>query len=81
MACAMCAEGALRTHRYAAAEWCYNVEDGCRRYAFDADLDLFLAALQGHAPESAWRQQQELCTNVRVRATKNRREDKKTCTE
>ena len=53
-------DGALRTHRYAAAEWCYNVEDGCRRYAFDADLDLFLAALQGHAPESAWRQQQEL---------------------
>jgi hypothetical protein len=46
--------------RYAAAEWCYNVEDGCRRYVFDADLDLFLAALQGHAPESAWRQQQEL---------------------
>ena len=57
---ATCAEGALRTHRYAAAEWCYNVEDGCRRYAFDADLDLFLAALQGHAPETAWRQQQEL---------------------
>ena len=51
---------AFGTDRYAAAEWCYNVEDGCRRYAFDADLDLFLAALQGHAPESAWRQQQEL---------------------
>ena len=56
----ICAEGTLRIHRYAAAEWCYNVEDGCRRYVFDADLDLFLAALQGHAPESAWRQQQEL---------------------
>lgn len=57
---AECASDGVTGHRDAAAEWCYNVVDGCRRYGFDADLELFLAVLRGAAPEQEHYEQEEL---------------------
>ena len=57
---AECASDGVTGHRDAAVEWCYNVVDGCRRYGFDADLELFLAVLRGAAPEHEHYAQEEL---------------------
>ena len=55
------------TDRYKnAAEWGYSIADGCERFKYDADVELFHSILNGYLPEDAFYDQTAMMEKLKM---------------